>query len=226
MKVLHIIDSGGLYGAEKMLIALTTGQVLADVQPCVCSIGLPGETEKPLERALRAAGIDVWPLRMRKGLNLVGGLALVREARNRGFDVLHTHGYKGNILLALLPRFLRGIPWVVTTHGWSHGAGSTRSRLYQWLDERAICVADRVVAVSESMLSLRPFARRGVMDRSTVITNAVSRPGTTGVVDKRIASFCEPSVTAAIVGRLDPVKGHSQLLQAMVGVRLRLLVLG
>lgn len=226
MKVLHIIDSGGLYGAEKMLVALTSGQAAMDVQPCVCSIGLPGEGEKPLERALHTAGVDVWPLRMRKGLNLAVGLALVQEARRRGFEVLHTHGYKGNILLALIPRFLRRIPWVVTTHGWSHGAGSFRSRLYQWLDARAIAAADRVVAVSETMLSLGPFARRRVASRSTVIANAVPRPRTTGAVDPQIAEFCEPSVTAVIVGRLDAVKGHADLLEAMRSVPLRLLVLG
>jgi len=49
IKVLHLIDSGGLYGAEKMLLALVKAQLNQGREPMILSAGAPTIKEKPLE---------------------------------------------------------------------------------------------------------------------------------------------------------------------------------
>jgi len=39
MKILHIIDSGGLYGAEVMLLNLAEEQMKIGLEPVILSIG-------------------------------------------------------------------------------------------------------------------------------------------------------------------------------------------
>ena len=42
MKVLHLIDSGGLYGAERMLLALVAEQIKQGLEPMILSAGYLG----------------------------------------------------------------------------------------------------------------------------------------------------------------------------------------
>ena len=50
MKVAHLIDSGGLYGAEQVLLTLCKEQHLQGLQPIIVSCGLPNEPEKAIEK--------------------------------------------------------------------------------------------------------------------------------------------------------------------------------
>ena len=51
MNILHIIDSGGLYGAEIMLLNLATEQMRQGHQVVIASIGEPGCGETALEKS-------------------------------------------------------------------------------------------------------------------------------------------------------------------------------
>ena len=70
MRVLHLIDSGGLYGAEKMLLTLVSEQMAAGLLPTVLSAGETGIQNKPIEVEARRLGIPVIPWRMNPGFNL------------------------------------------------------------------------------------------------------------------------------------------------------------
>src|SRR3989337_2476449 len=118
MKVLHIIDSGGLYGAEVMLLNLVQEQLRLGLDPVICSIGEKRFFEKPLESEGLKRGFKIKKFRMRAGPNLLGAYKILRFAHIGKFDLMHTHGYKGNILFGLLLRGLRKIPLVSTLHGW------------------------------------------------------------------------------------------------------------
>ena len=49
MKVLHIIDSGGLYGAETVLLNLVEEQIKLGLHSAIASIGEKYIDEKPFE---------------------------------------------------------------------------------------------------------------------------------------------------------------------------------
>ena len=61
MKILHLIDSGGLYGAEAVLLNLVEQQRARGDEPLILSAGTPDCGEKPLEQAARELIHDKLP---------------------------------------------------------------------------------------------------------------------------------------------------------------------
>ncbi|UZE97971.1 glycosyltransferase [Alkalimarinus alittae] len=217
MKILHVIDSGGFYGAEAMLVELALEQIKAGHSVTICSIGTPSEPEKPIEKVCKERGIKVYPLRMKAGLNLLGGMNIVNYAKQHGFDLFHSHGYKGNILLGILPKFIRAIPLVTTLHGWTSTSGLTKMRIYETLDALLLPRMDCVVLVSEAMLNRKEILGRK-LNYLTVISNGISQ--TTPRVDskdeivKKIRSLKVEGPVIGSVGRLSYEKGYDVLLEA------------
>lgn len=235
MKVLQIIDSGGLYGAEVMLLNLMQEQAALGIKPILVSIGDPGVSEKPLEAEACRLGLAVHSFRFRPGPNLSGAVDIMRFARLQGATLLHSHGYKGNILFGLLPRFLRPMPMVSTLHGWTWTGGFNRMLLYERLDALAIRRVDRVVLVNES-LKTHPRLQGGIQKRIRVIENGVSCGNDAQSVDisgldQTIVDFCSKGITIGAVGRLSPEKGFDLLIDSVAAIRdqgrdLQLVIMG
>lgn len=238
MKILHVIDSGGLYGAEVMLLNLVEGQARGGMSPCILSIGDTGVAEKPLEKEARKRGCKVRSVRMRRGPNFVGAFRIVAAARRDAVDIIHSHGYKGNILFGFMPGPVRGIPIVSTLHGWASTDKISKLKAYEWLDARSLRFVDAVVLVSRGMLAnpklghLNPkrvhFVNNGIpLDSpSHVPTVLPSDP-----LDKRITDFCQRGYTIGSIGRLSAEKGYAYLIEAFnslvrKGVDGRLVIIG
>ena len=151
MKVLHLIDSGGLYGAERMLLALVRKQLACGIDAMVLSAGMPGEGEKAIEQACAEQGVPCTPWRMKPGLNLGGGAEVVVWAKANGFQVLHSHGYKFNILLGLLTRKQRALAFVSTIHGYTASRVLSKLFVYKALDCLLSYRPDRVVVVTDGL---------------------------------------------------------------------------
>lgn len=232
MKVLHIIDSGGVYGAETMLLNLMREQVRMGIEPVLASIGTHREGEKPLEAAARDLELRVEPFRMRPGPNWAGALKILRFARQENFEILHSHGYKGNILFGLVPRIIRGFPLIATLHGWTWVGGFNRMLVYEWLDALSLRFVDRVVLVNEIMKQ-HPRFRRFLPASIEVIENGISLDNLSGKDKLRtdIEEFTRKGFTLGAVGRLSPEKGFDILLSGVAslvaeGFDLRLVILG
>lgn len=151
MKILHLIDSGGLYGAEKMLLTLAREQEMLGLKPTILSAGAVGEAEKAIEREARNIGIDVVDWRMKRGLNIIDTLKILFWARGEGYRILHSHGYKFTIMCNLLRPFRR-LPLVTTIHGKTRTKRFSKLAVYQWLENKALKLADRVVGVCDTGL--------------------------------------------------------------------------
>lgn len=235
MKVFQIIDSGGLYGAEVMLLSLMQELQQLGVEVTLASIGDTGVPEKAVEQEARLRGLRVAPFRFRPGPNLAGAFELLRYARQEGADLLHSHGYKGNILLGLLPRFLRPTPMIGTLHGWTWTGGLNRMLLYERLDALALKNVDRVVLVNDALKS-HPRLQGKLAQRIRVIENGIAcdsnpQPVDTAVLDQKITNFCSKGTSIGAIGRLSPEKGFAVLLDSLAalvakGRDLRLVILG
>ncbi len=215
LRVLHVIDSGGLYGAEMMLLNLASEQNRLGIEPTIASIGEKGIAEKPLEMEARKRGVKVVTFRMTPGPNPWGAWAILRFARRECFDLIHSHGYKGNILLGFIPRFIRKIPLVSTLHGWTSGGGLSKMRLYEWLDARSLKRIERVVVVNRQMLA-HPGLKASRLSNPLVVDNGIAPFSRTWSInsDDIISEFCREGVVIGSVGRLSREKGYQFLIEA------------
>jgi glycosyltransferase involved in cell wall biosynthesis len=234
MNILHVIDSGGLYGAEVMLLNLMSEQVRLGLVPTLSSIGKPNIVEKPLETEAIRRGLRVEKIRMRPGPNIAGALKLLRFACREKIDIIHSHGYKGNILLGLMPRFLRRLPMVTTLHGWTWTGDLDRMVLYEGLDRLSLHFIDKVVVVNDAMRSRVKIKDLHVVDNGIPLNQCdISEipEDEEPQIDPEIASFCNEGFTIGAIGRLSPEKGFQILLEAFKTVEqvhpeARLLILG
>jgi glycosyltransferase involved in cell wall biosynthesis len=231
--VLHIIDSGGMYGAEMMLLNLASEQQRMGLRTCIASIGERHVGVKAIEQRAEEQGIAVQSFRMRSGPNWVGAAAVLRFARRNRFDLLHSHGYKANILFGLPPARWRGLPLVTTVHGYtSVSRGWYKMGFYEWLDRRVLPRMDAVVLVNRGMLG---HPRLASLDRRRfhVIDNGIAErlPKHPILLDGSLASFCDHPFVIGAIGRLSDEKGFHILIDAMAqvlgfGLPARLVLIG
>lgn len=235
MKVLQVIDSGGLYGAERVLLALMDALRELGVESVLASIAEPGLPDKPVEAAARADGHEVWRIAMAAGPDRSAAKALARSARNEGFVVLHTHGYKANALLGGMRRRERGLPVVATLHGWTATKRLSRMWAYESIERLALRRAERVVAVSEAMVATWHLRRR-YGGRLRVIHNGIpaqvdARVSRRGDLPIEIQDFIRDHPAIFAAGRLSLEKGFDVLVAALAhlhrrGIEARLVLVG
>lgn len=215
-RVLHAIAPGAVGGAETAVLGLSAGLSGAGVG-VVLGVLADASSTPFIERA-RAEGheVAVIPAAGRNYPRDWSGLrGLVRQ---HGIDVVHTHGYRADMMGFLAARSERR-PAVSTAHGFTDG--TAKNRLNQWLAGRAVRHDDAVIAVSE------PLARRlghmGVpADRIVTIPNAW-RPPDVPLPDRAAARarLALPADTAILgwVGRLSHVKGADVAIDAIARMR-------
>lgn len=151
IKVLHLIDSGGLYGAEMVLLNLVEEQVKAGLSPLILSAGTPDIEEKPLEKAALERGLPIKKWRMKAGFNLPEAWKILKFAKQEGVQILHSHGYKFNLLMGIWPKSLRKIPLLSSLHGYVNAPQFTKMWLYELLDRKILNHIEGVFVVSGHM---------------------------------------------------------------------------
>jgi glycosyltransferase involved in cell wall biosynthesis len=234
MRIIHIIDSGGLYGAEVMLLNLIAAQMEMGLDPTLVSIGTPDCLPKQIEKKARELGINTKTIRMKAGLNISGARSICKLAASENAAILHSHGYKGNILLGLLPLFWRKTPLVTTLHGWTWTGQLNRMMLYEWLDSISLRFVDHVVLVNRMMEGHRRL--RGLpANRKAIVNNgidfATANRQATLLLPESIQEFLAQKFTVVGVGRFSPEKDFPLLVRAIAdlvndGHDLQLLLLG
>ncbi|MGQ7274707.1 glycosyltransferase [Marinobacter sp. V034] len=217
IKVLHLIDSGGLYGAEKMLLTLVAEQIKQGLESVILSAGEKGIEDKAIEVEARRLGLPVKAWRMTPGFNLKEAWKILKWAKINEFDVIHSHGYKFNILMGLLPRKMRSIPLVVTLHGYVNAKRYTKMWLYEVLDRFVLKRIDKVCLVSPHMKSLSVIKKLSP-EKVIVIENGLpaSISNSKKEIPKEISDFTnEHSFNLLAVGRLSPEKNFAEIIRVL-----------
>ncbi|MBU2955603.1 glycosyltransferase [Marinobacter sp. F3R08] len=217
MKILHLIDSGGLYGAEKMLLSLVKEQVTQGLSPMILSVGDPLAGEKPIETEAKKLGLPVTEWRMKSGLNVKASWMIRNWALANNYQLLHSHGFKFNVLLGVLPEKVRGLPIIATLHGYVHARRFSKMWLYEFLDRFAIRRMRGVVLVSDAMKKELPG--RLLNGQVVTIPNGLDisqlQKSSLGSLDEPFKSFLENHDAVILgVGRLSREKGFDKLVSA------------
>jgi glycosyltransferase involved in cell wall biosynthesis len=220
MRILHVIDSSGIYGAETVLLNLAREQQAHGEVPLLLSLGGTGVLEKAIETEARRLDIRCLPLRMRDGLNLAAGREILRIAVDSRVDIIHSHGYKGNILLGLQRRGSRRIPVITTLHGWTATSSWSKLGLYRALDRRMLSRLDGVVLVNDAMRQLPALAR--LRPPPVTIANGVTAPDPAAKMDPALADSIAAlrarcPLLFGVVGRLSAEKNVAELVEALHG---------
>lgn len=216
MNILHLIDSGGLYGAENVVLNLMKCQKEKGIQTTLGSIGTKADGQKAIEKKAAEFGLPVEAFLMSNGPNISGAVRIYKYAQINNVDIIHCHGYKANILSGLLPFKYRKIPYISTLHGWTSKNIFTRIWFYEWLDAVMIRRADRVVAVSQAMRENLRLKYRNI--NPVVIYNGINNNDeyNIGEADSYLFNGLDNKQLKLIsIGRLSKEKGFSTLLKAV-----------
>ena len=109
----------------------------------------PGTEDLELLKQFSSLG-QTHQIAMRNRFDLGAISKLAELIRRHGIDVIHTHGYKSDILGVLAAR-KAGIPCVVTPHGFENAA-DIKLRTFIWLGCQSMRLADKVVPLSKQLM--------------------------------------------------------------------------
>ena len=170
VKVLQFICSTGFYGAERWVLALAKH---LDASKISCDLVVTMEPEqKPLELVseYKKLGLGCHILEMKNKFDFSAVNKLAKLIQDEGIDIIHTHGYKSDIIGVLAAR-KAGIKSIVTPHGFEN-AKDFKLRLFIWLGCQAMKFATKVVPLSAQLMA--DVLRMGVKkDKTLYIQNGV-----------------------------------------------------
>jgi glycosyltransferase involved in cell wall biosynthesis len=218
MKILHVIDSDGLYGAEIMLLNLMEEQQRMDLIPVLLNICDLDGNENVMHEEIRKRNLTAIHFNMKRGYSLKSALNLVRLARDEQITIIHSHGYKGDILIGSLPNHIRKIPMVRTQHGRTSTKKLSKIWLYEILDKLIMRGMDAVVQVNNSALR-REVDHDLAGAKNFIIENGIPELRFDSVTafqsDSVVREFCKDSFVIGTICRLSEEKGLVNLIAAL-----------
>lgn len=213
--ILHLISSGGLFGAEN--IVLTLGRNIQDdlYRSVIGVLHDPRRPEPEVAEKARAAGVETYILKCNGRFDAVAVLRLRKYLADQRIGILHTHNYKSDAIGALAAR-LAGVPLAATAHGFTDmtRAVSFYEKLDRWVLRSCF---KKVVTVADDVLKGFPDQKK------SVIPNGVDIGQFAGDGQKRTAlrkklNVGDDDVLIGAVGRLSREKNQKMLLDALYPV--------
>ncbi|EIW90353.1 group 1 glycosyl transferase [Alishewanella agri BL06] len=213
MRVLQFITPSGFYGAERWVLALANNLPSADM---VCDLAVteegPAQDLSVARLYPHSAGL-VHYVSMKGRFDFGAVTKLVEIIKSRNIDIIHTHGYKSDIL-GLLAARKAGIKIVSTPHGFSNNVG-WKLRLFIRLGLFALKFFDKVAPLSEQLVF--DLKRYGIKDKQLhFIENGVDltelAPYRKTIPAKDFSAGS--GLHLGYIGQLIPRKGLADLLQA------------
>jgi glycosyltransferase involved in cell wall biosynthesis len=213
MKILHMISSGGIYGAESVILNLMHSLIGGPHQFALGVFLNAGQPNLQLHTRAAAEGLETHIIAC-NGQFDIAALTRIRDlVKTSGADVVHAHGYKADVYLYAA---LGGatVPCISTCHTWYDN--DLAVRIYGALDRLVLRGFTKVVAVSHEVRER--LLQSGVpTDRIALIRNGID-----------VQSFHCPMrlsdrpLRVGLVGRLAREKSVDHFIRAAAQVLARL----
>lgn len=216
IRILHIIASPVIGGAEKLLLTLSKN---LDRNKFDVVLGIFIHAKHSTNLIWKEAaklGLTLEPIRIRNVYGLTQVLDLYGVIKKHRPDVIHTHGYKTNILGFVMARAFR-LPIVTTFHGWLHSQNPT-TKLFFRASIKLLLYFDLVITVSDQIKTA--LVEMGVPSKKmTTVRNIPAIEA--GIYSLEKNAFRDEigmppgSKAVGFVGRLEHVKGCYQFIHAI-----------
>jgi glycosyltransferase involved in cell wall biosynthesis len=208
VRILHLIETGGPGGAERMMLDLSRN-LGNGYDSTICLLKDGWLKSQVLESKISCE------LLTSNGLGDLGVVAsLVQLARNKRAHLIHAHEFYMNAIGSVVS-FLTGIPLIATVHGKSYyPEKKRRCAVYRMVAARAA----GMVAVSQDLQSFFCKTIRIATERVQVVYNGIDTKSLSNIPRnlKLLESIGVPTDASIVgtVGNLYPVKGHIHLIRA------------
>lgn len=215
MKVLHLINSAGFFGAENTIVTLAHEQIQAGV---TVYVGVFKNLADPhLEIVIAAHNynlpVKIFPCKGKFDLKTI--FEIRNFINQEKIDVIHSHGYKADFY-ALWATLFKRIKRVATCQNWL--SINYKMKFYELLDKLLLHKFNKIIAVSGALKE--EIIKNGLSKRKVlIINNGVDlnrfRPMNNVLDIKKELNLNSDCKVIGVISRLVPGKGHIYLLQAI-----------
>ena len=204
--ILQFICSTGFYGAERWVLALANN---LNHERFRCDLAVTMEPEqKKLDITQQFPGITYEiPMKSRLDISVVGRLATI--IKEKKIDIIHTHGYKSDIL-GLLAAKKTGIKCIATPHGFD-GSGSLKLKLFGEAGDFSLRFFNQVSPLSEKLTT--HVLKKGVpKNKVTLIKNGVDLKEVDKQLNKQKQINSQSIKKVGFIGQMIPRKNIKHIL--------------
>ncbi|MBI4436482.1 MAG: glycosyltransferase [Candidatus Omnitrophica bacterium] len=211
IKILYVIWSLEMGGAEGLVVSLAEGLDRRRFDPLICCLNHPGS----LAERLIPSGIPVVALHKRSGLDFSVIPKLVTLMRKEKVQIVHTHLWGANVW-GRIAAWLAGVPVRIATE---HGIQEWRGPLHRFADKVLSLLCHKIIFVAEMVR--QEFCKvTSVAERKcTVIPNGIDterfKPDPDCLRWRKELGFSVEKKIALSIGRLAPEKRHDIFLKAL-----------
>lgn len=151
MRVVHLIASSGLYGAEKWIFALMRAMESSCFESIIVNLADSEGSLSEIVNSARERDFEAYDFYTGGKFNPFSILNLARWLKNNQIDIVHAHGYKSDVI-GLLASRLASRKIISTPHGWSKEKDK-KLQFYEKLDRSVFRFMDYVCPLSQDILS-------------------------------------------------------------------------
>ena len=219
LKVLHLISSRGLYGAERIIINLTAATDRRRFIPCMALLQAANSPNSEFVEAVRRKQASIHIISCRKWIDLEAMKQIRRLIRQECIDIVHCHEMKGR-LYGLLATIGTKARIITTNHNWI--GSSFIVTCFESLDAFYIRFFPKIIAVSPEVHEL--MSRYQIPDkRIEVVINGIDmnefrKNKAQGHMIRKEFDIDRNSKLIGTFGRISPEKGQKYFVDAAVRV--------
>ncbi|NYF90953.1 GT4 family glycosyltransferase PelF [Tunturiibacter empetritectus] len=219
MKILHIISSGGMYGAEAVILNMSRS---LNESSHASILGVFSNSANPnlqLHVVATAQGVESHLISCAGQIDRTVSSSIRELAVRTDADIVHAHGYKADLYCYFALR-RSSIPLVSTCHTWYDN--DLMLSFYGMVDRMVLRSYAAVVAVSEEVR--KRLLKAGVREEKIhIVRNGIDlRPFDDAAPALRNISSQDHSAIVGLIGRLATEKGVDIFLRAAAQVLIKL----